>query len=159
MWRGHDLNDASHSPVLFAVEDLVVSYAVSADRRFGRAGDMRAVDGVSFTLGAGEVLALVGESGCGKTTLARGVAGLIRPASGRVLLCGDDVTGFGPGTSAGQRAALQMVFQDPFESLNPRKTVEATLAQPLRLNRIVAPQSRRAEVADRKSTRLNSSHG
>ena len=147
MWRGHDLNDATHPPVLLAVEDLIVSYAVSADRRFGRAGDMRAVDGVSFTLGAGEVLALVGESGCGKTTLARGVAGLIRPASGRVLLCGDDVTGFGPGTSAGQRAALQMVFQDPFESLNPRKTVEATLAQPLRLNRIVAPQSRRVEVA------------
>ena len=57
-----------------------MSYAVGADRRFGRAGDMRAVDGVSFTLGAGVVLALVGESGCGMTTLARGLAGLIRPA-------------------------------------------------------------------------------
>ena len=141
------MNPTAPRPDLLCVEDLIVSYTIGAERLLGRPSVIRAVDGVSVRVSAGEVLALVGESGCGKTSLARGIAGLMRPDAGRVRLDGVDITGFAPGTPPHARAAIQMVFQDPFESLNPRKTVLATLSQPLRLNRIAPRDELRGEVA------------
>ena len=132
---------------LLAVDNLAVAYAVRSPAFWGRPSNVRPVDGVSISVHAGEVLALVGESGCGKTTLARAITGLVEPSAGRVLLDGTDVTGFRGASGKSLRAQVQMVFQDPFESLNPRKTVGATLAQPLRIHRIVPAAALPGEVA------------
>ena len=134
------------SASLLRVEDLVVSYKVGTGSLWRHPVDMVAVDGVNLTVRAGEVLALVGESGCGKTSLARTVSGLLAPRAGRVLLDGRDVTGFPAALGSGIRAAVQMVFQDPYDSLNPRKTVYATLEQPLRIHSIVPAAELRDEV-------------
>lgn len=134
------------SASLLRVEDLVVSYKVGTGSLWRHPADMVAVDGVNLTVRAGEVLALVGESGCGKTSLARTVSGLLAPRAGRVLLDGRDVTGFPATLGSGTRAAVQMVFQDPYDSLNPRKTVYATLEQPLRIHSIVPAGELRDEV-------------
>ena len=93
---------------------------------------LKAVDGVSFSLAKGETLALVGESGCGKSTVARLVVGLYRPTSGRVLFDGRDLTGLPAGERARSRRRMQMIFQDPYASLNPRWRVRDIVAEPLR---------------------------
>jgi ABC-type glutathione transport system ATPase component len=114
-------------PVL-AVEDLTVRYRPSG----WRAQPFTAVDRVSLAIGPGEVLGLVGESGCGKSTLSRAIVQLIRPDHGRVLFHGVDL-----GTLAGrslrrQRRGMQMIFQDPYASLDPRQTAGAIVAEPIR---------------------------
>jgi peptide/nickel transport system ATP-binding protein len=114
-------------PVL-EVEDLRVSYA----GRARRAAPVAALDGVSLTVGAGETLAVVGESGCGKTTLLRAIARLIEPASGAVRLQGQDLARAPRRTLASLRRELGMVFQDPQASLNPRRRVGGTLERALR---------------------------
>ena len=106
------------------------------------AGLVRAVDGVSLTLARGEVLGLVGESGCGKSTLARTILQLVPTTGGSVVLAGRTLTGAPAGEIRAARRDLQMVFQDPYASLNPRMTVFDTLAEPL-LVHAVCP---RAEV-------------
>ena len=99
---------------------------------FGRAtGAVRAVDGVGFHLGRGETLALVGESGCGKSTTARLVLRLIQPSAGTIRFEGTDITGLRGEPLRRLRRRMQMVFQDPFASLNPRMTVGAILEEPL----------------------------
>ena len=135
------------NPALLSVEGLSVSYTVGSGPFWHRPTLLTAVDGVSLEVRHGEVLALVGESGCGKTSLARSVSGLVAPAAGRVVLDGQDVTGFPAALGPRSRASVQMVFQDPFDSLNPRKTIFATIEQPLRIHSIVPAGARRAEVA------------
>ena len=93
---------------------------------------LKAVDGVSFSLAKGETLALVGESGCGKSTVARLVVGLYRPTSGRVLFDGLDLTGLPAAERTRSRRRMQMIFQDPYASLNPRWRVRDIVAEPLR---------------------------
>jgi oligopeptide/dipeptide ABC transporter ATP-binding protein len=111
------------------VEDLHVDY----EARRGRA-PVRAVDGVSFDVRAGEVLALVGESGCGKTSIARAVLRLIEPSQGRISFAGRDITTLSGRSLRPVRADMQMIFQDPYESLDPRQTVFDLVAEPLAIH-------------------------
>jgi dipeptide transport system ATP-binding protein len=101
---------------------------------FARKGTVRAVDGVSFTLGAGETLAVVGESGCGKSTLARMATLLEAPTAGDLLLDGEPTEGISAAARRKLLLSVQMVFQNPYGSLNPRKTVGAILEEPLAIN-------------------------
>jgi oligopeptide transport system ATP-binding protein len=124
---------------LLEVRDLVKVYPAS-ENAFGAtardAKDVRAVDGVSFDVHAGETLGLVGESGCGKTTLGRALLRLIEPTSGTVRFDGRDVLAASGGELRRLRRDMQIVFQDPFSSLDPRMRVEETLAEPLVIHRI-----------------------
>jgi oligopeptide/dipeptide ABC transporter ATP-binding protein len=117
-------------PVL-SVEDLHVTY--EARKRSSR--PVRAVDGVSFQVNPGEVLALVGESGCGKTSIARAVLRLVQPSGGRIVLSGKDITYMSGRALRRIRAEMQMVFQDPYESLDPRQTVFDLVAEPLAIHK------------------------
>jgi oligopeptide/dipeptide ABC transporter ATP-binding protein len=116
----------SESPLL-SVRDLRVHFRVGETT-------VRAVDGVDFELGAGETLALVGESGCGKSTLARALVGLNSITSGTAHLNGQIVTGLSRQALRRYRSELQLVFQDPYASLNPRFTIAETLGEPLLLH-------------------------
>jgi oligopeptide/dipeptide ABC transporter ATP-binding protein len=120
--------------VLLKVDGLVKHFPVRRGL-FGRAtGAVRAVDGVSFSLRAGQTLGVVGESGCGKSTLGRLVLRLIEPSAGRVVFAGTELGTLDAATLRAQRRAMQIIFQDPYSSLNPRMTVGQTLAEPLRLH-------------------------
>jgi len=105
--------------------------------RFRPAPPIRAVDGVSFAVAEGEVLAIVGESGSGKTTIANLLLGLLPPSDGRVELGGKDVARLSRRDLARMRRSVQMIFQDPYESLNPRMRVADIVAEPLRVHRVV----------------------
>ena len=109
-------------------------------------GWIKAVDGVSFSITRGETFGLVGESGCGKTTVARAIMGLVRPTEGTILIDDKSVSLTSDTERQQYYLQVQMVFQDPFDSLNPRKTIFQTLAQPLRIHRIVPRPSLREET-------------
>jgi peptide/nickel transport system ATP-binding protein len=98
---------------------------------------LRAVDGVSFEIARGETLALVGESGCGKSTVARMMVGLYAPSRGRVAFEGTDLSTLGTAAGKPLRSKLQMIFQDPYASLNPRWKVAAIIAEPIRVHRLI----------------------
>ena len=135
---------------LLAVEDLVVHYAVprglvaAAARRPQQV--VRAVDGVSFTLGRGELLALVGESGCGKTTTAQTVLRLLDPVGGRIRFDGQDITALPNRSLRPLRRRMQIIYQDPYESLDPRLTVRSTVEEPLLIHRAGGSKQERAEL-------------
>jgi len=135
---------------LLEVQDLVVRFSV----RRGLSGALlrrpqryvHAVSGVSFTVARGEMMALVGESGCGKTTTAQAVLRLVEPEAGTVRFDGIDVTSLGPGELRRLRRRMQIIYQDPYESLDPRFRVEATVAEPLVIHRISSRNERRDRV-------------
>jgi len=135
-----------NEPVL-RVQDLAVHFEIP---EYGllrkRNRTIRAVNGVSFDLDAGETLGVVGESGCGKSTLARAILGLVRPARGRVLWMGQDLTQLDAEELRKKRKEMQIVFQDPLASLNPRMTVRDIIAEPLWT---FYPQMARVQVEER----------
>lgn len=112
-----------------------------------RQSPLRALDGVSFGLDAGRTLGVVGESGCGKSTLGRIVAGLDRPTAGAVMFRGEEINTTAAARYAKIRARIQMIFQDPYSSLNPRLTVFETLAEPMRNFRKLRGPALEDEVA------------
>jgi peptide/nickel transport system ATP-binding protein len=119
------------STPLLQVEDLTKRYRLPRHSLLSAAPEVQALAGVSFSLQAGQSLGVVGESGSGKSTLARLVMALEAPTAGRVLLDGVDLHQLPPAELRATRAQLQMVFQDPFGSLDPRRTVLQTVAEPL----------------------------
>ncbi len=134
---------------LLEVQDLAKYYPMRQGLLFGRTvGVVRAVDGISFALTRGETLALVGESGCGKSTTARLVLRLIEPTAGRILFEGQDITTMTGGALRALRRRMQIVFQDPFASLNPRMTVGDTIGEPLKVHGIGDRATRRARVEE-----------
>ncbi|MBM4195718.1 MAG: dipeptide ABC transporter ATP-binding protein [Gammaproteobacteria bacterium] len=114
---------------------------------FRRAGaPVKAVDGVSFTLARGETLGLVGESGCGKSTLGRAILRLHEPTAGEVWLDGENVTALSGDALLEHRRCMQIIFQDPYASLNPRRTVAQAIREPLEVHRIGTPVERERRV-------------
>jgi oligopeptide/dipeptide ABC transporter ATP-binding protein len=133
---------------LLVVRDLVKHFPLHAGVFSRTVAQVRAVDGVSFTLARGETLSLVGESGSGKTTTGRAVLRLIEPTSGSVRFDGQEVTALGRTELRRLRRRMQMVFQDPFGSLNPRMTIHAALAEVIGTHGLRPRGERRARVAE-----------
>ena len=134
------------SPIL-QLNDVQTHFPVESGFLFRhQTGTVKAVDGITLSVQRGEVLGLVGESGCGKSTLARTIMQLVPTTAGTVLLEGRNLTAASAAELLVARRDLQMIFQDPFASLNPRLTVYATLAEPLLVHRVVPPEQVRARV-------------
>jgi oligopeptide transport system ATP-binding protein len=135
--------------VLLEVRNLVKHFEVGSGLFGGRRGIIRAVDGISLTVRRGETLGLVGESGCGKTTTGRCILQLERPTSGSVVFEGRNLTTLTDVELRPLRRRMQVIFQDPYSSLNPRMTVGQILAEPLAVHRIVPDAAARiARVND-----------
>ncbi len=130
------MNAATHAvmPPLLSVKDLRVHFPIRAARAWPWTPKqvLKAVDGVSFELRAGETLGIVGESGCGKSTLARALLNLVPITEGSVVWHGDEMRGASPAAWQAKRKAVQMIFQDPLASLDPRMTVAQIIGEPLR---------------------------
>ena len=132
------------APVLEVV-DLARHYEIGRGI-LQRPATLRALDGISFTLTPGKTLAVVGESGSGKSTLARQITLIEAPTSGEIRIAGRDIGSFDKKEWPDLRRAIQMIFQDPYGSLNPRKTVGAILAEPLAINTSLGPAEREKAV-------------
>jgi oligopeptide/dipeptide ABC transporter ATP-binding protein len=137
---------------LLEVENLVTRYPIPRGLIGAVTGKPReqvhAVEGVSFALGEGEMLALVGESGCGKTSTAQTVMRLVEPVAGTVRFRGADITGLSGGALRPLRRRMQLIYQDPYESLDPRFRVRQTVEEPLAVHDLGTKEERRGRVAD-----------
>ncbi|SCY55616.1 ABC transporter [Streptomyces sp. 136MFCol5.1] len=140
---------AGGEPIL-EVRDLVKHYPLTQGILFKKqVGAVKAVDGVSFRLAAGETLGIVGESGCGKSTVARMLVHLEQPTAGSIEYKGEDITKLSGRALKAVRRNIQMVFQDPYTSLNPRMTVGDIIGEPYEIHPEVAPKGdRRRKVQD-----------
>ncbi len=131
---------------LLQVQNLRVHFPVMAGVIRRPIAWVKAVDDVSFSVGESEIVGLVGESGCGKTTLGRALLRLIEPTEGSIRFAGMDVTQFGTGELRAWRKSAQMIFQDPYGSLNPRMTVGGIIAEPLKIHKLARSKT---EIRDR----------
>jgi oligopeptide/dipeptide ABC transporter ATP-binding protein len=145
--------DAGAAAALLRVEDLKVYFPIKEGIVIERhVADVRAVDGVTFQVGRGETLGLVGESGCGKSTTGRAIVRLYDPTAGRILFDGKDVAGVKGGDLRRLRRRMQMIFQDPYASLNPRMTAGGIIGEPLDIHGVGAKGERAERVRDLLAT-------
>ena len=137
------------SEPLLAVDDLKVYFPIKSGLIIERhIGDVRAVDGVSFAVRKGETLGLVGESGCGKTTTGRAIIRLYKPTEGRIEFDGTDLATVEGDKLRRLRRRMQMIFQDPYASLDPRMTAGAIIAEPLEIHEVGTGDERRERVSE-----------
>jgi len=139
------MSDRVDSMSILQVDDLMVHFPIVRGLLRHQVGSVKAVDGITFEVRRGETFGLVGESGCGKTSAARAIAQLERPTSGQVIFEGQDLAGLDRQQLRRHRRRLQMIFQDPYASLNPRLTVQAIVSEPLRVHRLAKGK----ELSDR----------
>jgi oligopeptide transport system ATP-binding protein len=134
---------------LLEVRDLKVYFPIREGLIVQRhIGDVRAVDGISFSIARGETLGLVGESGCGKSTTGRAIIRLHDPTSGTISFEGTDIAGLKAKELKSMRRRMQMIFQDPYSSLDPRMTAGGIVAEPMDIHSVGTPQERRARVRE-----------
>ena len=132
---------------LLEVNDLIKHYPVRSGVLRRKVGTVHAVDGVSFSVGVGETLGLVGESGCGKSTVARSVLRLVEPTSGEIRIDGQDITHLSKTEMRPVRRQMQIVFQDPFASLNPRMSAGDIVGEPLSVHGLASGAEKQQRVA------------
>ena len=138
---------------LIQVEDLKMYFPITSGVLINRhVGDVRAVDGVSLAINKGETVGLVGESGCGKSTVGRTLLRLYRPTAGRIIFDGQDITLAEGSTLRAVRRRMQMIFQDPYSSLNPRMTAAGIISEPLEIHGVGVGRERRERVRDLLAT-------
>ena len=142
-----DETEVDENDLLLEVSDLKVHFPERAGFFSGPTGVVKAVDGISFTVPRGSTLGLVGESGCGKTTTGRAILNLVEPTGGSVKFAGQEIAGFDTATMLPLRKQMQIVFQDPYSSLNPRLTIEQALTEPMAVHGIGTPGDRRDRAA------------
>jgi ABC-type microcin C transport system duplicated ATPase subunit YejF len=142
-------NGVSSNGSLVQLEDLKVWFPIKSGLVLDRhIGDIRAVDGVTLEIRRGETLGLVGESGCGKSTVGRVILRLYKPTGGRIEFDGQDITTLSEGELRPLRRRMQMVFQDPFASLNPRHSVGRIVGEPLRAHRLASRRQAAGRVRE-----------
>jgi oligopeptide/dipeptide ABC transporter ATP-binding protein len=140
---------ANGDGALVRAENLRVWFPIRSGIVLDRhVGDVRAVDDVSFTIERRETLGLVGESGCGKSTVGRALLRLYEPTGGRIVFDGTDITKLGEGELRPLRRRMQMIFQDPFASLNPRHSIARLIGEPLRVHGLASSREARATVRE-----------
>ena len=150
--RKTQIMDSEPKP-LISICDLKVHFPSTGGSLFARAGQVvKAVDGVTLDVFSGETLGLVGESGCGKSTLGRAILRLVEPTSGQVLFRGNDLAHLSNAAMRAQRRHLQIIFQDPYASLNPRMTVSQIIGEPLETFGLARGAAKRKRVQDLMET-------
>jgi oligopeptide transport system ATP-binding protein len=144
--------EAERQP-LISIRDLKVHFPAAGRSLFGRARQtVKAVDGVTLDIYPGETLGLVGESGCGKSTLGRAILRLTEPTSGQVFFRGQDLAHLSKSDMRSQRRYLQIIFQDPYASLNPRMTVSQIIGEPIETFRLARGSEKKRRVQDLMET-------
>ena len=144
----NNANNANNE-VLVRIEDLKMYFPITQGIVIQRhVGDIKAVDGLTFDIKRGETLGLVGESGCGKSTTGRAILQLYTPTAGRVMFEGQDITAMKGEALRRMRRRMQMIFQDPYASLNPRMTVGSIVSEPLEVHNILKGNERREKVKE-----------
>ena len=134
--------------VILRVDKLKMYFPIKAGVFQRHIGDIKAVDGVNFEIVTGETLGLVGESGCGKTTTGRAIIRLYKPTGGHVFFEGQDMAELKGETLRKMRRKMQMIFQDPYASLNPRMSVSGIISEPLTVHHVVSGQEKKDRVAE-----------
>lgn len=135
-------------PALICASNIVKHYPILGGVFLKQIAAVKAVDGVSFSIRLGETLGLVGESGCGKSTLGRAILRLEEPTSGEVFFEGENILAFSPKQVRNLRKQMQIIFQDPFSSLNPRKTISQIIGEPLLIHGMKTREERDQRVLD-----------